>query len=289
MSQLTSFIYPTIVSLPLGYDCTFPIDINRIALQLAAPNAELSVLARRYYEGKLIEESGQRLRFDNGRLVSGSPEAIVWRDAAERGETHPSFVEIAMNSIDGTPVFSSRMAVSNYSIYTKPGKKAFFSDNAFKYGAPPIISLMAKLGRFVEGYPSIHIDRERDSGETLLLINPYLRPILVRIVSSDGRTPLKIRVPPQSVRGVPLIDFMHDVETRWLGRIQLTANNRLISFHVRHSLANPSIVSDHEHLDPFRTDRTHLPISEAMRISLGGVLRRLRRSAARRVSQSIGT
>ncbi len=281
MSTPSSFVYPAVVSLPLGYDCTFPIDLNRLVEQLAVPDARLRLVARRYHESKVVEETERRLDFVGRKLVSGTPEILVWHDAAERGEVHPSFAEIAITSLDDVPVFSSQRAVSNYSIYTKPGKKAFFSDNAFKYGAPPIISLMAKLGRFVEGYPSIHLDRARDCGETVLLINPYLRPILVRIVTNDDRTPLKARVPAQSVRAVPLIDFLREGETRWLGRIQLTANNRLITFHVRHSIANTSVISDHEHLDPFRTERTHLPMSEAARISFAGALRQLKRAIAR--------
>jgi hypothetical protein len=278
MSQLASFIFPTIVSLPLGYDCTFPLDIHRITDRLAVPEADLRVTMRRYFEGSIIDESEQRLRFEGGKLVSGKAEPAVWRDASERGEAHPSYAEVAVNAVGDAPVFTNRFAVSNYSIYTKPGKKAFFSDNAYKYGSPPIISMMAKLGRFVEGYPAIHLDTQRDCGETLLLINPYRRPVLVKVDSSDGRNPLKLRVPPQSVRPVPLIQFLRDGETQWLDRIQLTANNRLITFHVRHSLADPTIVSDHEHLDPFRAERTHLPASEAARISIASALRRLRRA-----------
>ncbi len=284
MSQLASFVFPTVVSLPLGYDCTFPIDIYRVTNRLAVPNAELRVTTRRYYEGNVVDESEQRLQFENGKLVSGKPQSVVWSDASQHGEMFPSFAEIGMSSVNDVPVFSNRLAVSNYSIYTKPGKKAFFSDNAYKYGAPPIISMMAKLGRFVEGYPAIHLDRARDCGETLLLINPYLRPVLVRVVSSDEREPLKLRVPPQSVRVVPLVDFLREGEDQWLGRIQLTANNRLITFHTRHSLADAGVISDHEHLDPFRTERTHLPMSEAVRISLGSTLRRLRRTIGRGAS-----
>jgi hypothetical protein len=143
--------------------------------------------------------------------------------------------------------------------------------------------MMAKLGRFVKGYQAIHLYKVRDYGETPLLINPYLRPILVRVASSDAREALKLRVPRRSVRAVPLLDFLHEDEVRWLGQIQLTATNRLISFHVRHSLLDPLVISDHEHLDPFRTDRTHQPISEAARISLANAWRQLRRSVAARI------
>ncbi len=276
----SSFVYPAIVPLPLGYDCTFPIDMHRLMQRLAVPDAELRITMRRYYEGNVIESSEQRLRFEGRKLVSGPAQPIVWRDASERGEQYPSFGEVALTAVNDAPVFYNRMMVTNYSIYTKPGKKAFFSDNAFKYGAPPIISMMAKLGRFVEGYPAIHLDREHDCAETLTLINPYLRPVLVRIVADDDRPPLKMRVPPHSVRPIALIDFLRPGEQRWLGRIQLTANNRLITFHIRHSLKDTRVISDHEHLDPFRVERTHMPATEAARISLGAALRRVRRAVA---------
>jgi hypothetical protein len=282
MSQYSTFVFPAIVPLPLGYDCTFPVDINRLSARLAVPDAELSVVVRRYYEGSIVEESDQRVRFEAGKVVSGAPQELVWLDAGERGESFPSFAEVAIGSADDTPIFYNRQIVTNYSIYTKPGKKTFFSDNSYKYGSPPIITMMAKLGRFVEGYPTVHLDRDRDCGETLTLINPYLRPVLVRIATHDGREPIKMRVPPQSVRPVPLVQLLRQNESRWLGRLQITANNRLITFHIRHSLADSQLISDHEHLDPFRAERTHLPATEAARIALGDAYYSLKREVARR-------
>lgn len=276
----SSFVYPAIVPLPLGYDCTFPIDLHRLGQRLAVPDAELRITMRRYHEGKVVDSSEQSLRFEGGELVSGPPQAIVWRDAGDRGDQYPSFGEVAISAANDKPVFHNRMVVTNYSIYTKRGKKAFFSDNAFKYGAPPIISMMAKIGRFVEGYPTIHLDRDRDCAETLTLINPYRRPVMVRIVADDDRPALKLRVPPQSVRPVALIDFLRPNEACWLGRLQLTANNRLITFHIRHSLKDARVISDHEHLDPFRVERTHMPATEAARISLGAALRKFQRAVA---------
>jgi hypothetical protein len=271
-----SFVYPTIIALPPGYDCTTQLAHHRIGAYITAPLAEVRALLRRYSEGEVVDEHEASMRFEHGRLVSPPPVPFVWRDSAAGGGLQPSFAEIAINAADDRPIFSSRRSVTGYSIYTKPGKKAFLSDNAYKYGSPPIIALMAELGQFVEGYPVVHLDRERDFGETLTLINPYLRPINVRIVTHDRRGPMKMQVPPQSVRSVPLASLLREDEVQWLGQIQLTANNRLIAFHIRHSLSDPLRITDHEHLDPFRTDPTCRPATQAARAAIGQLLRQAR-------------
>jgi len=72
-----------------------------------------------------------------------------------------------------------------------------------------------------------------------------------------------------SVRRVDLAQLLEVGEWRWRGRLQLTANNRLITFDVKHSFADPTLITDHEHLDPFRADPTHLPLTRLLRARAG--------------------
>ena len=126
-----------------------------------------------------------------------------------------------------------------------------------------------------------HIDRDRDYGESLALINPYKKAVLAKVHTADGRTIPRLRVPPMSVRRVDLGQLLEAGERRWRGRLQLTANNRLITFDVKHSFADPTLITDHEHLDPFRADPTHLPLTRLLRMRAGDAVSR-GRAALRR-------
>ena len=118
---------------------------------------------------------------------------------------------------------------------------------------------------YIDAYPVIRIDKTRDLGETFVLINPYKRPILAQIVTHDGRSLPRTRISPESACNVDLSALLQGNETAWTGHVQLTANNRLIPFNIKHSFQDPTLISDHEHLDPYRSDPTYQPITLSMR------------------------
>ena len=55
----------------------------------------------------------------------------------------------------------------------------------------------------------------------------------------------------------------------WKGHIQIYATNRLITFNYKHKLNDNSIISDFEHLDPYRLENTTYSLSELARIKFG--------------------
>ena len=63
-------------------------------------------------------------------------------------------------------------------------------------------------------------------------------------------------------------------EEMWAGQIQITATNRVITFNVKHSFKDPTNISDHEHLDPYRGEPTHFPATQWLRLRLGKWLMR---------------
>ena len=168
--------------------------------------------------------------------------------------------------------FYGKAPIAFYAVYSAIGKKGFLSDNAYKFSSPPIISQIAAYGRFVETYSVIRIDRSRDYSDSLILINPYNKPILCTVVTMDGRKVPRLRVPALSARYMKLEGILKDDENYWEGEIQLTANNRLIVYDIKHALSDITIISDHEHLDPFRGDPTHLPFFQWCRASVGEFL-----------------
>lgn len=267
------FIFPCIVHLPAGYDCTIALPYERVAERLIGGNGTVTYAIQVICNGTSRAEWTEKLVFLNGRLVGQPPDPFTWRDASEEWGGNSGYLELSLQAADAGLIFHTRPPISFYSIYTKPGKKAFFSDNAYKYGAPPVIAQIAAFGRFVEGYPVVHLDRERNLGQSLALINPYKKVVSARIFTCDGRALGPLKVQPASVRLIRLADLLRPDETSWAGQLQLTANNRVVTYVMMHSLREPRIISDHEHLDVFRSDPTHIPAFQFLRQRIGRFLR----------------
>jgi hypothetical protein len=282
---MSSYIYPSIISLPLWYRCAVPLQVHQMAERITTGQASLDFGFEVYREGKLVRSDKRTLLFRGGRLQSGDASPIVWENQQLLGETAQAYGELTCKSSDDKSVFSSMLPFSMYSIYYAPGRKSVFSDNNFKYGAPPIIDQMAEFGQYVETYPVINLDLEKDLGESLALINPYTKTINVRIITSDKRDLRRIQVGPRSCRHVSLLNLLREDERTWQGQIQLTANNRLIVFHIKQSARSPGIISDHEHLDPYRAEPTHWPVSLLFRTVPGAVVRNVQ-SLKRRIANA---
>jgi len=270
------YVYPTIVSLPLGYDCTVEIPNDEIEARLdpKLASAKVTVRAQGYRMGRMFYEKSHELEYRFGKLSGEVVDPFIIEDGMEAGETVPAYLELMIESTDEAPIFTSKRVFGGYTIYSKRGKKSFLSDNSYKYGSPPVIGQMAKFGKYVDAYPVIHLDRRRDLGEALVFINPYRRPIVARIATRDGRQLPRLRVEPESALNVQLSALLEDGEESWAGHIQVTANNRLVTFSIKHSMKDISVISDHEHLDPYRSDPTHEPATLALRKWADSILAR---------------
>ena len=184
------------------------------------------------------------------------------------------FAEMSWTVADNETQFTTKLPIAFYALYRDSGRTGFRSDGAMKYGSPPVIQQVAALGRFLDGYPTVRLDRERGYGESLSMINPYPRPIIVDVRTHDGRRLPRVNLPPAAARLISLEPLLDDDEGRWAGRIQISASNRLIISHVRHRLGDPSEVTDVEHPDPFRGESTHVPASRKLRLDTGRFLQR---------------
>src|SRR5687767_2230379 len=170
---MESYIYPTIVSLPLGYNVEIPFAFEQLADRVSVRDAHIDYRFDVFREGKKVHSEDRKLRITGGKLSGGTLDPFRWKDPSDTGEPAHSYAEVHCTAADGRAIFSSKAPISLYAIFTKPGKKSFFSDPAYKYGSPTVIDQMAEFGQFVETYPVIHLDRKRDLGETLIFINPY--------------------------------------------------------------------------------------------------------------------
>ena len=103
------------------------------------------------------------------------------------------------------------------------------------------------------------MDKDLDYGQSITMINPYLKPIVAKITTNDGRAFPRVRIPAESARNVRISQIMKPEERRWAGDIQVTANNRVVLYDFKHKLSDPTQISDHEHLDYYQVNNSYEP------------------------------
>ena len=271
-----NYMIPLVGPLQPGYDCTIEKPVTQVGSMLVDGSACVTWRLRVIHNGDIRYETDQELVFEDGRLRGGAPEPFVWKIAQSEWDEDLGFYETDFVTKDGELSFSSNLQPAPYVVCSAPGKKNFFSNSGYRYASPPVIDQIAAYGRFVDVCPVVSIDRHRDQGQTIVMINPYSRDIIANIVASDGRRIPRIRVPSMSARSVRLEQLLDAQETEWHGRIQISANNRLLTVDVKHALSDPRQIADEEHLDPFRADPTHLPATQMFRQWFGRMLSMVR-------------
>lgn len=273
----SSFLIPIITWLPPGYDCTIVMPLGTIASRLKGGTGQIERYWKVFAEGKVVDSGSDTIEFRDGDIVGQTPAEVTWRGSDREGLPESGgFLEFGIVAAGNNLIFASKHLPSFYNVYAAPGRKSFFTCHTWKFGSPQVISQIAKYRQYVDAYPVIHVDRERGFGDSLVLVNPYMRPILAELLASDGTRPPRQRIPAQSVVRLDLSELVAGQAARWLGQVQLTANNRLVTYIVKHSLGDPSDISTVEHLDPYRADPTHFPWFFWLRTRFGDFISRRR-------------
>lgn len=270
----SSYLIPIIAWLPKGYDCSVVMPLEAIAERLPNGTGAIVRAWTAYRDGAPIADGEERIQFENGRPLGDPDNEVTWRGAAlDDWPAEGGYLEYAVRAADGAPLFTSNRPPAFYNVYAAPGRKSLFVCHMWKFGSPKVIGQIAAFGCYVDSFPVVHIDRARDLGDSLVLINPYRRPILANILTHDGRRLRRQRIEPMSGRMIDLAALIAPEDDKWFGQIQLTANNRLITHIVKHSLADPTLIGSVEHLDPFRGDPTHAPLFRWLRRTAGDTIR----------------
>lgn len=270
----SSFLIPIVTWLPRGYDCTIVMPPEALAAQLNNGSGAIERSWQAIAGGEVVQSGNDILTFEKGVLISGPADHIRWGGASQ--DSWPGaggFLEFSVCAANDQQLFNSNQLPGFYNVYEGPGLKSFFTCHTWKFGSPQVISQIAKFKRYVDAYPVIHIDRDLDLGDSLVLINPYMKPVLCQVLASDGQQPSRIRIAAQSVVKIDLANLLAPDAPSWMGQIQLTANNRLVTYIVKHSLSDPDRITTVEHLDPFRADPTHAPWFAWLRNKAGWWLR----------------
>jgi hypothetical protein len=267
-----NYLIPLIYDAPDSYDVTVAFPPDSLASRLVKRIGEVTWDIRVYHDGKLIEQEHRNLLFTPDRIPTDIELIYLWRGTKFDGHGRPAFIESSFSVANERGHFTTKNPVNNYALYSSPGLPSYRADGDYKFGSPPVIGTVRDLGRVLDGYPVVRLDRNMRFGESLAAINPYGRPINIAVRTHDGRDLQRQRVAPLSAVLVSLEPLLKPDEGRWTGRIQITANNRVLLYHIRHEFGNPRNITDHEHLDSYRADATHLPATQWLRQRIGDVL-----------------
>lgn len=270
-----SFLIPIIIWLPPNYDCTIVMPPEALAGVVRKSGGRVERYWQVVADGAVVDQGSDIIEFANGKVVTAPAADVSWQGAGRKEWPEGGgYLEFGIRAVDGEELFINKRLPGFYNIHTSPGRKSFFTCHTWKFGSPQVIGQIARFGRYVDAYTVIHIDRSRDLGDSLVLINPYMKPILAQIVTSDGRRLPRHRISAQSSACLDLAELIAPDEEQWIGQIQLTANNRLATHIVKRSLADSTVISTVEHLDPFRADATHMPLFAWLRFRAGDWLAR---------------
>jgi len=261
------YIYTTIVTLPLGYNTKVIIPVKALKERISKDyhDFEVEVKFTGFREGKIFH--------DELKIINKASQGFLEFEIEDQDKfsQFPGYAELSFIEKNKKSIFTDRQAMSFYTTYYHKNKKSFLSDNAYKFGSPATINQMASIKKYIDAYPTVTIDKRKDLDESLVFINPYKRKIKSYIISSDGRKIENIIISPFSAKEILLSKLLKENESCWQGHVQLTASNRLITFNFKHSYSNKKIISDYEHLDPFRGDPTYIPLTKFLRQKIGSL------------------
>tara|TARA_B100000787_G_C16165609_1_gene283698 strand:- start:8 stop:814 length:807 start_codon:yes stop_codon:yes gene_type:complete len=263
------YIYTTIVTLPLGYHTRVMVPVSKIQERVSKNVSDYNI------EVKFIAFRKGENFFEESKIINKLSSGILEFEISDQDGlcSDSGYAELTFVEKNHQPIFNSRTVMSFYTSYYHENKKSFLSDNAYKFGSPTTILQMAKIKKYIDTYPTVEIDKEKDLDETLVFINPYKRIIKAKIFTADARKIENIKISPFSVKEILLSELLMSEETKWSGHMQLTASNRIVTFNFKHSFKNKKIISDYEHLDPFRGEETYMPLTRSLRNKIGKYVR----------------
>ena len=264
------YLLPLIIAFPRGYDVNVIVPLWQISERLVSnKQEEILITCNLINDGQILIKKEKKINLSKENFEKKT-ESFKFNEM--EGLENPSYIEVEIVSKNKNLIFKNNNGLSFYSIFSSEFKKTFFSDNAFKTGAPNVIFQISKIKKFVDTYSAINVNISKLLGETMLFINPFKKKIICKIVDELNNS-LDLIIPPESCRQKKM-NYFNDFRkiNDW------NATNRLITFYFKHKLDDDKLISDFEHLDPYRLENTTVSLSELARIKVGDFIKRLSKS-----------
>ena len=265
------YLLPLVIAFPKGYDVCAIFPLDQIASRLNSEYDEkILITCKLINDGNVLEKEEKQFIISKNNIKNKN-ESFIFKE--RHSLENPSYLEVEIISQEKKLIFNDNFGLSFYSIFSSENKKTFLSDNAFKTGTPNVIYQISKLKKFVDTYSAIEVDVEKSLGETMLFINPYKKRVVCKIIDYDKNF-AELIIPPESCREQSLDYFANTKKLKhWKGHIQIFATNRLITFNYKHDLNDNKLISDFEHLDPYRLEDTTVSLSKLARIKIGNFIK----------------
>lgn len=270
------YLLPLIIAFPKGYDVCMLVPLDQIADRLIFDQEEeILISCNLINDGKVLNQTEKTIKLSKNKINKQTENFLI---KEIKDIENPSYLELEITSKNKKLIFKDNLGLSFYSIFSSKDKKTFLSDNAYKTGTPNVIFQISKLKKFVDTYSAINIDKNKLLGETMFFINPYKKKVICKIFDEISNS-VNLTIPPESCREQRLDHFAEIRNTHdWKGHIQIYATNRLITFNYKHNIKDNKMISDFEHLDPYRLEDTTFSFSELARIKIGNLLKTINTS-----------
>ena len=268
-----AYLIPIIsIAPPRGYRLHQSINLDRIANLLRHRPAEMLIERTLMRAGETLAIRSDTLRF-NGKAWNGDGTfdvAALDDDNWDIGSPL-AYLETHIKLTSGGS-FTTQFAPPFYTVYAGPNAKTFLSDNALKYGNTVTMLQIRAFGSWVEGYPAATVDASRDSTESVVLINPFVKPTTVYVSLEGIDTQRRVRVPALSGTRLDLQGLFPLGDPPWHGQYFVSGRSRLVVLTAKHSIARPSEITTVEHSDTYRGEPTHEPMTVLLRRRIGDFL-----------------
>lgn len=282
MSQLSSFLFTNVASLPPTYSAEMRVYKQSILANIGVEkfNSEIILHFRTFYNNKIVQEKKSELSlFDDKTDVitysTDCPEYVK--------ENELAFIEIDVYSKSNELIFSNRGLHIAYIFFYSKSSKSYLTELVLKYGHPNIISQYKFFDTFVFTSPNIYINRPKDLSDVIAVVNPYEKNILVTVTTNDNRK-LKHIAKARSGSKIFLDKLLQENETVWEGCIHITGNNRIVVNLLKTSISDKNLIYDCEHPDFYMPLNNHVGMFKYLRtkianfLFLKGILKRVRKN-----------
>ncbi len=272
-----SFIPVVTAPPPPGYTLRQRLPLDALRATCLDADETISIERRVYGGGKLLRRFESKLVLRGGAWIDGAAAAFDLEGTVSQAEWRDGgalpFVETLISATEGRG-FRTMFAPSFYTVFDSDTLKSFFNDNALKYANTVVIHQIEAFRSWVEGYPACAIDRTRDVGQSVLLINPHERPAVVNVELEGVAKPQKVKVDAMAARRIDFAAMLGPDVQEWSGQAFVWGTNRVNMFFFYHALSQPGSIVTMEHSEVYRGEHGY--------VSWFGQF--LRRSARRRIS-----
>jgi len=268
----TKYTFPKInIAPPYSYRMSYRFSIEKLEYHLPKnKTTKMRTQHNHFKKGKLIKTINSYLEFNGKHWIDESGLYYIcdsnygdlsdWNTSNEL-EYIESNIEITSDGYFNNIL--KFVPSQNYALYLSNQKKTFLSDGQYKFGASRTIDQMKSFGKWVEGYPDGNLSLQRNSDQSLILINPYKNNARIKIELINDKIIQKYYdVPSLSAHRITISSLLK-TDISWSGQILISGNFRIVFFILKHNLKGNNITTL-EHSENYRGERTHYSIKESI-------------------------